>query len=69
MEPDSEVRAGGVELLGAAAANVLSQDAGRELVPIINGEDVAVGEVQAGKKSTVSWAGNQQDAACGTKGQ
>lgn len=69
MEPDSEVRAGGVELLGATAANVLSQDAGRELVPIINGEDVAVGEVQAGKKSSVSWAGNQRDAACGTKGQ
>lgn len=69
MEPDGEVRTGGVELLGAAAADVLPQDAGRELVPIINGEDVTVGEVQAGKKSSVSLARSQQDAGCGMMGQ
>lgn len=57
VELDGEVRAGGVELLGAAAADVLPQDAGGELVPIVNGEDVAVGEVQAGKQSSVSLGG------------
>lgn len=51
VELDGEVRAGGVELLGTTAADVLPQDAGSELVPIINGEDVTVGEVQAGKES------------------
>lgn len=54
MELDGEVGAGRVELLGAAAADVLPQDAGGELVPVVNGEDVAVGEVQAGKQSSVS---------------
>lgn len=57
VELDGEVGAGGVELLGAAAADVLPQDAGGELVPIVNGEDVAVGEVQAGKQSSVSLGG------------
>lgn len=54
MELDGEVGTGGVELLGPAAADVLPQDAGGELIPIINGEDVAVAEVQAGKESSVS---------------
>lgn len=64
MELDGEVGAGRVELLGAAAADVLPQDAGGELVPVINGEDVAVGEVQAGKQSSVSHA-----QWCGGEGQ
>lgn len=50
MELDGEVWAGGVELLGAAAANVLPQDAGRELVPVVDGEDVTVGDVQADRR-------------------
>lgn len=53
VELDGEVGAGGVELLGTAAADILPQDSSGELVPIVNGEDVAVGEVQAGKESLV----------------
>lgn len=51
MELDGEVGGGRVELLGATAADVLPQDTGRELVPVINGQDVAVAQVQAGKGS------------------
>lgn len=50
VELDGEVGAGRVELLGAAAANVLPQDAGGELVPVVDGEDVAVGDVQAERR-------------------
>lgn len=50
VELDGEVGAGGVELLGAAAAHVLPQDAGRELVPVVDGEDVTVGDVQAERR-------------------
>lgn len=50
MELDGEVGAGGVELLGAAAAHVLPQDAGGELVPVVDGEDVAVSDVQAERR-------------------
>lgn len=72
MELDGEVGAGGVELLGTAAANVLPQDAGRELVPIVDGEDVAVGDVQAERRawleSSVSREPRQDTAVRGSRG-
>lgn len=60
MELDGEVRAGGVELLGPTAAHVLPQDAGGQLVPVVDGEDVTVGQVQAGKENLVraAWEGS-----------
>lgn len=47
MELNGEVRCGGVQLLRTAVAKVLAQDMGHNLIPIIDGQDVAVAQVQA----------------------
>lgn len=47
VELDGEARCGGVQLLGAAVAKVLAQDMGHNLVTIVDGQDVAVAQVQA----------------------
>lgn len=47
MELDGQVWRGRVQLLGAAASQVLSQDVGHDLITVIDGQDVAVAQVQA----------------------
>lgn len=47
VELDGEVRCGRVQLLGAAVPEVLPQDVGHDLVPVVDGQDVAVAQVQA----------------------
>lgn len=47
MELDGEVRRGGVQLLRAAVAKVLAQDMGHNLISVIDGQDVAVAQIQA----------------------
>lgn len=49
MELDGQVRRGGVQFLGAAVPKVLPQDVGRDLVAIVDGQDVTVAQVQAGR--------------------
>lgn len=68
MELDGEIGAGGVELLGAAAANILPQDAGGELVPIVDGEDVTVGDVQAERRVWLESSMCQQPRQDGAQG-
>lgn len=47
MELDGQVRRGRVQLLGATAPQVLPQDVGHDLVPVVYGQDVTVAQVQA----------------------
>lgn len=47
VELDGEVRRGGVQLLRAAVAKVLAQDVGHNLISVIDGQDVAVAQIQA----------------------
>lgn len=47
MELDGQVRRGRVQLLGAAAPQVLPQDVGHDLVTVVDSQDVAVAQVQA----------------------
>lgn len=48
VELDGQVWRGRVQLLGPAAPQVLAQDVGHDLVAIVDGQDVAVAQVQAG---------------------
>lgn len=47
VELDGQVRRGGVELLGPAAAQELAQDVAVEVISIIDREDVTLAQIQA----------------------
>lgn len=51
MEGDGQVRAGGGELKGAAAADVAAQDPSGDLVAVGDGQHVAVADVQPEDRS------------------